>query len=82
MLLALVGLVAAIISAVSRHFAEPALSYTIPELVVLQLGSHSVWETLRRVLESTDPAYAMDFKKATEDQNNMITVAVSLDPSI
>jgi hypothetical protein len=45
--------------------------------VLCVLGNRDIWRLQLQVLYSTDEADAMNFKKAAQDESNIIAVAVS-----
>jgi hypothetical protein len=61
-----------------ENFASLTQNYSLVEALALQLGNSSVWRMERRVLEAREPQLAMDFKRATQDKSQMITIAVCL----
>lgn len=45
-------------------------------------GSGSVWRMQQQVLKDTNEKIAMDFKTSTQNESNIVTVAVSFVPML
>src|SRR5262245_8343536 len=82
-----ISLVVSVYKAIISYITDVgrlAERYTIVEIIALQLGSKSVLQMQSRVLEDldtdldtdTDSKLAMDFKKVTQDESQMVTIAV------
>ena len=57
-----------------RHLTA---TYTIVEVMALQLGSRSVLKTQFRVINHADEKLAMDFKRGAQDESQIVSIAVS-----
>lgn len=77
--LSVVSLASAIVKSVRETFSANAFllkHYGLAGLLLTAFGSKDVLRSELQVLATDDEQVALDFKKATQDESNMIAIAV------
>lgn len=67
---------------IRQSFGFIIRSYGWAGIFLWMFGSGSVWRMQQQVLKDTNEKIAMDFKTSTQNESNIVTVAVSFVPML